>query len=78
MIEERDASKRILKELTIASRKIQDFVTRNSDLIELEKYAFRWTRTRRKISPVACRQTSTLETKRIGGSLSTHLDEMHR
>ena len=31
-----------------------------------------------KDSPIACRPTSTLDTKRIGGSLSTHLDAMHR
>ena len=54
------------------SRKIQDFVTRNSDLIELEKYASRWTRWRRKISPIACRPTSIWDTKGIGGFLSTH------
>ena len=34
------------------------FVTRNSELIELKKYASRWTRWRRNISPVACRPTS--------------------
>ena len=30
----------------------------NSELIELKKYASRWTRWRRKISPIACRPTS--------------------
>ena len=49
-----------------------------SALIELKKYASRWTWTRRKISPIVCRKTSTLDTKRIGGSLSTHLDAMNR
>ena len=73
-----EESKRILKEFTIASRKIQDFVTRNSELIELKKYASRLTRWRRKISLVAWRPTSFWDTKRIGGSLSTLVDEMHR
>ena len=56
--------KKVLKEFTIAFRKIQHFVNRNSALIELKKYASRWTRTRRKISPIACRKTSTIDTKR--------------
>ena len=67
--------KRILKEFTTASRKIQHFVTRNSELIELKKYASGWTRTRTKISPIACRKTSTSDTKRIGGSLSIILED---
>ena len=33
---------------------------------------------RRKTSPIAFRKTSTLDSKRIEGSLSTHLAEMHR
>ena len=58
IIKERDASKRIVKEFTIASRKIQHFVTRNSELIELKKYASRWTSWRRKSSLIACRPKS--------------------
>ena len=54
------------------------FVNRYSALIELKKYASRWTRTRRKISPIVCRKTSTLDTKRIGGSLSIHLAKINR
>ena len=40
-----------LKGFTIASKKILYFVNLYSALIELKKYASRWTRTRRKISP---------------------------
>ena len=40
--------KRGLKEFTAASRKIQHFVTRYSELIELKKYASRWTRDAQK------------------------------
>ena len=54
------------------------FVNRYSALIELKKYASRWTRTRRKSSPIVCRKTSTLDTKRIGGSLSIHLAKINR
>ena len=70
IIYERDASKEVLKGFTIVSRTTQHFVNRYSALIELKKYASRWTRTRRKISPIVCRKTSTSDTKRIGGSLS--------
>ena len=78
IISERDAPKEVLKEFTIVSGTIQHFVNRYSALIELKKYASRWTRTRRKISIIVCRKTSTLDTNRIGGSLSIHLDEMNR
>ena len=54
------------------------FVTHNSELIELKKYASRPTRTRRKISPIACRPKSIWDMKRPGLSRSTHLDDMHR
>ena len=54
----------VLKEFTIVSRTIQHFVSRYSALIELKKYASRWTRTRRKVSPIVCRKTSTLDTKK--------------
>ena len=57
---------------------IRDRFQKDSALIELKKYASRWTRTRRKISPIACRKTSFSDTKINGGSLSTHLDAMHR
>ena len=70
--------KGFLKEFTIVSRTIQHFVNRYSALIELKRYASRWTGTRRKISPIVCRKTSTLDTKRISGSHSTHLDAMNR
>ena len=76
--EKRDASQGVLKEFTIASRTNQHFVNRYSALIELKKYASRCTRTRRKISPIVCRKTSTLDTKRIGGSLSIHLAKINR
>ena len=62
----------------IVSRTTQHVVNRYSALIELKKYASRWTRTRRKISPIVCRKTSTLDGKRIGGTLSTHLDSTNR
>ena len=75
---ERDASKRISKKFTTASRKIQHSVTRYSKLIELKKYASRWTRMQRKISPFVCRKTSTFDTKRIGGSLSISLEKSDR
>ena len=78
IIWEGDASKGVLKEFTIDSRTIQHFGNRYSALIELKKYASRWTRTRREISPVVCRKTSTLDTKRIGGSLSIHLAKINR
>ena len=43
-----------------------------------EEVCIQMDKTRRKNSPIACRKTSTLDTKRIGGSLSTHLDAMNR
>ena len=61
----RDISKRVLKKFTIAFRKIQDFVIRNSKLVGLRKSASRWTRARRKISPIVCRKTSTLDIKEM-------------
>ena len=58
----------------------KDFTFRDSQLRNdlAEEVRTRWTRMRRKISPIACRPTCTLDTKRIGGSLSTHLDAMNR
>ena len=32
----------------------------------------------KRFQPIACRKTSTPDAKRIGGSLSTHLDAMNR
>ena len=78
IIWERGASKEVLKEFKIVSRKIQHFVNRHSALIDMKKCASRWTRTRRKISPIVCRKTSALDTKRIGGSLSIHLAKIIR
>ena len=37
---------------TTASKTTQHFVNRYSALIELKRYASRWTKTRRKISPI--------------------------
>ena len=48
IIWERDASKDFLKEFTIVSRTIQHFVNRFSALIELKKYASRWTKDAQK------------------------------
>ena len=70
--------KRVLKGFTIASKTIPHFVNLKSKLIELKKSASRWTRTRRKISPIECRPTSTFDTKRIGGSLSISLEKPDR
>ena len=52
IISEGDASREDLKGFTIASRKIPYFVNLESALIELKKSASRWTRTRRKTSPI--------------------------
>ena len=65
--------KEVLKEFTIVSRTIQHFVNRYSALIELKKYASRWTRMRRKISLVACPQTSAKFKKNRWISLNTSL-----
>ena len=71
IIWERDASKEVLKEFTIVSRTIQHFVNRYSALIELKKYASRWTGTHRKISPIEWRKMRTFDTKKWWISLST-------
>ena len=73
IILKRDVSKRVLKEFTIASKTIPFFENLNSALVGLKKSASRWTRTRRKISPIEWRQMSTFGTKTIGGSLSISL-----
>ena len=78
IIWERNASREVLKGFTIASWKIPNFVSLNSKLIELKKSASRWTRTRRNISPIECRPTSTFDTKRIDGSLSISLEKPDR
>ena len=72
--------RRCKKERGFHDRFLKDpvFVTRNSAVIELKKCASRWTRNAQKKSPIVCRKTSTLDTKRIGGSLSTRLDAMKR
>ena len=54
-------------------QKFPHFVTRNSGLIELKKYASRWTRMRRKISLIACHPTSSFDIRRPGLSLSQHI-----
>ena len=61
IIWERDAKREGLKGFTIVSSKIPYFVNLNSKLIELKKSVSRWTRTRRKISPIEWRKTSTLD-----------------
>ena len=71
IIWERDASRSIFKGSTIVMWTIQHFVNRYSALIELKKYASWWTRTRRKISPIVCRKTRTLDTKNWWISLNT-------
>ena len=74
MICGRDASRKVLKGFTIDSKNIPYFVNLKSALIELKKSASRWTRTRRKISPIEWLKMSTFDTKRICGSLSINLD----
>ena len=64
VIWERDASRKALKGFTIDSRKISNFVNLNSNMIELKKSASRWTRTRRKISPIEWRKMSTFDFKK--------------
>ena len=78
IIWERDTSRKVLKGFTIASKTTQHFVNLNSKLIELKKSVSRWTKTRRKISPIEWRKKSTFETKRIGGSLSINLEKLDR
>ena len=71
IIWERDASRKVLKGFTTASKTTQHFVNRYSALIELKRYASRWTKTRRKISPIEWRKMSTFETKNWWISLNT-------
>ena len=78
IIWERDASRGILKGFTIVSWKIPYFVNLNSNMIELKKPVSRWTRTHRKISPIEWRKKSTVDTERIGGSLSINLEKSDR
>ena len=61
---ERDASRKDLKGFTIAAKKIPYFVNLKSALIELKKSASRWTRTRRRISPIEWRKMSTFDIKK--------------
>ena len=56
--------KRFLKGFTIASKTIPYFVNLNSKLIELKKSASRWTRTRRKISPIEMTEDEYLRYKK--------------
>ena len=51
---------------------------RYSELIGLKQNPSRWTRWRRKISPIAFRPKNMRDIRRPGLSLSTHLDAMHR
>ena len=51
-LRKRCIKKGVLKEFTIVSRTIRYFANLKSALIELKKSASRWTRTRRKISPI--------------------------
>ena len=78
IIWERDTKRKVSKGFTTASKTTQHFVNRYSALIELKRYAPRWTKTRRKISPIEWRKMSTFDTKRIGGSLSIHLEKLDR
>ena len=78
IIWERDASRKVLKGFTTASKKIQYFVHLYSALIELKKSASRWTKRHKKHSPIEWRKMSTFDTKRIGGSLSINLEKFHR
>ena len=64
-----DASKKVFKEFTIAFRKIEDFVIRNSKLVGLRKSASRWTNWRRKISPIAHHLKSLRDIRKPGLSL---------
>ena len=75
---ESDAKREDLKGFTIISWKIQYCVNLNSKLIELKKSVSRWTRTRKKISPIEWRKKSTFDTKRIDGSLSINLEKSDR
>ena len=70
----RDAPRIFFKGFTTASKTTQHFGNRCSALIELKRYASRWTKTRRKISPIEWRKMNTSDTKRIGGSLSINLE----
>ena len=70
IIWERDASRGVLMGFTIDSWKILNFVTLNSNMIELKKSVSRWTNLRRKISPIIWRKQSTFDTERSGGSLN--------
>ena len=54
------------------------FVNLNSKIDRTEEVGIRWTRTRRKISLIEWRKMSTLDTKRIGGSLSISLEKSDR
>ena len=70
----RDAPRIFFKGFTTASKTTQHFGNSCSALIELKRYASRWTKTRRKISPIEWRKMNTSDTKRIGGSLSINLE----
>ena len=49
----------------------------HSNMIELKSIS-RWTRTRRKISPIIWPKQSTFDTERIGGSFSMNLEKPDR
>ena len=66
----------ILKGFTIVSWKIPSFVNLNSNMIELKKSVSRWTRMRRKISPIEWRKQNIFDTERVGGSLSISLETL--
>ena len=60
IIRERDASRGILKGFTIAS-KISIFRESQISIDRTEEVCIRWTRTRRKISPIERRKKSTFD-----------------
>ena len=78
IIRERDASRKVLKVFTTASKTTQHFVNRYTAFIELKRYASRWTKTRRKISLIEKLKMNSFDTKRIGGSLSINLEKLDR
>ena len=66
------------RDSTIVSWKILNFVNLNSNMIELKKSVSRWTRSRRKISPIIWSKQGTFDTERTGGSLSIILEKTDR
>ena len=75
IIWKRDASRSMSKGIHDRVLNDPEFSAFNSNMIELKRSVSRWTNLRRKISAIIWRKQNTVNTERIGGSLSIILEK---